>query len=96
MLEAVTRANEHAETEALLGRPISAGWLSRGYVRSDETGWGEGKMWIPVTGLKAAGMLYARGGQADSPWVFSELRLIRDDTGILDLRSILTPDSNES
>lgn len=85
VLEAVTRANQHPETEALLGRPISAGWLSRGYVWSDETGWSEGKMWIPVTGVKAAGMLYARGGQADNPWVFSELRLIRGDGSVLDL-----------
>jgi YD repeat-containing protein len=85
VLEAVTRANQNPETEALLGRPISAGWLSRGYVWSDETGWSEGKLWIPVTGVKATGMLYARGGQADSPWVFSELRLIRDDGRVLDL-----------
>jgi len=85
VLEAVTRANQHPQAEALLGRPISAGWLSRGYVWSDETGWSEGKMWIPITGGKAAGMLYARGGQADSPWVFSELRLIRDDGRVLDL-----------
>ena len=85
VLEALTRANQHSGTEALLGRPISAGWLSRGYVWRDETGWSEGKMWIPVTGVKAAAMLYARGGQADSPWVFSELRLIHDDGRVLDL-----------
>ena len=85
VLEAITRANERPETETLFGRPINAGWLSRGYVWSDETGWSEGKMWIPITGGKAAGMLYARGGQADSPWVFSELRLIRDDGRVLDL-----------
>ena len=90
VLEAVTRANQNPETEALLGRPISAGWLSRGYVRSDETGWSEGKMWIPVTGVKGAGMLYARGGQADTPWVFSELRLIRDDGRTLDLLAPMT------
>jgi len=85
VLEAVTRANNHPETEALLGRPVSAGWLSRGYVRSDETGWSEGKIWIPVTGIRASGMLYVRGGQADSPWVFSELRLVRNDGRELDL-----------
>lgn len=85
VLEAVTRANKNPETEALLGRPISAGWLSRGYVWSDETGWSEGKLWIPVTGVKGAGMLYARGGQADSPWVFSELRLTRNDGRVVDL-----------
>jgi predicted Zn-dependent protease len=85
VLEAVTRANKHPETEALLGRPVYPGWLARGYIRSDETGWSEGKIWIPVTGVKAGGMLYARGGQADSPWVFSELRLIHDDGRNVDL-----------
>src|SRR5678815_4048221 len=62
VLEAVTRANNHPETEALLGRPVSAGWLARGYVLSDETGWSEGKIWIPVDGVKATGTIYARGG----------------------------------
>src|SRR6266849_6117717 len=85
VLEAVTRANEHPETEALLGRPISPGWFARGYVLSDETGWSEGKIWIPVKGVKATGTLYARGGQADGPWVFSELRLDREDGPALDL-----------
>ena len=85
VLEAITRANEHPETETLFGRPINAGWLSTGYVWSDETGWSEGKIWIPVSGIKANGTLYARGGQADGPWVFSELRLVRDDGTAIDL-----------
>ena len=85
VLEAVTRANGHPETEALLGRPVSAGWFARGYVLSDETGWSEGKIWIPVNGVKAAGTIYARGGQADSPWVFSELRLVSKNGRELDL-----------
>jgi YD repeat-containing protein len=85
VLEAVTRANQHSETEALLGTPINAGWLSRGYVWGDETGWSEGKIWIPVNGVKSSGMIYARGGQADGPWVFSELRLVRADGRALDL-----------
>jgi YD repeat-containing protein len=87
VLEAVTRANQHPETEALLGKPINAGWLSRGYVRGDETGWSEGKIWIPVNGIKSSGIIYARGGQADGPWVFSELRLVRADSRALDLLS---------
>ena len=85
VLEAITRANERPETETLFGRPINAGWLSRGYVWSDETGWSEGKIWIPVNGVKANGTLYARGGQADGPWVFSELRLVHDDGRAIDL-----------
>jgi predicted Zn-dependent protease len=83
--EAVTRANQHPEAAALLGRPISAGWLSRGYVWSDETGWSEGKMWIPLTGSNSSATLYARGGRADSPWVFSELSLTHDDGRVLNL-----------
>jgi YD repeat-containing protein len=85
VLEAVTRANEHPETDSLLGRPVSPGWLSRGYVWRDETGWSEGKISIPVIGVKATGTIYARGGQADGPWVFSELQLIREDGRTLDL-----------
>jgi YD repeat-containing protein len=85
VFEAVTRANEHPRVADLLGRPIHAGWLARGYVRGDETGWSEGKIWIPVTGTKAAGMLYARGGRAESPWVFSELRLTHEDGRVVDL-----------
>ena len=85
VLEAVTRANQHSETEALIGKPVNAGWLSRGYVWGDETGWSEGKIWIPVNGVKSSGTIYARGGQADGPWVFSELRLVRTDGRELDL-----------
>jgi predicted Zn-dependent protease len=85
VLEAITRANQHLETEALFGRPVNAGWLSRGYVWGDETGWSEGKIWIPAIGVKANGTLYARGGQADGPWIFSELRLVRDDGRAIDL-----------
>jgi predicted Zn-dependent protease len=85
VLEAVTRANNHPDTEALLGRPVSASWLARGYVLKDETGWSEGKIWIPVDGVKTTGTLYARGGQTDGPWVFSELRLVSEDGRTLDL-----------
>jgi predicted Zn-dependent protease len=85
VLEAVTRGNQHPEAEALVGKPINAGLLSRGYVWSDETGWSEGRIWIPVDGVKSSGTIYARGGQADGPWVFSELRLVRTDGRALDL-----------
>jgi len=85
VLEAVTRANQHPGTEVLLGKPVSAGLFSRGWIKSDETGWSEGKIWIPVTGVRSSGTIYARGGQADGPWVFSELRLVGADSQALDL-----------
>lgn len=85
VLEAVTRANQNPETDSFLGRPVSPGWLARAYVGSDETGWSQRKIWIPVNGVKATGTLYAKVGQAKGPWVFSELRLIHEDGRALDL-----------
>lgn len=85
VLEAVTRANQHPETDALLGRPVNPGWLARAYVVRDETGWSQRRIWIPVSGVKAAGTLYVHVGQANGPWVFSELRLIHKDGRELDL-----------
>jgi YD repeat-containing protein len=83
--EAVTRANEHPKAAEMLGRPITAGWLARGYVWGDETGWSDGQIWIPVSGTKTTGMLYARGGRAHGPWVFSELRLTQQNGQVIDL-----------
>jgi len=48
--EAVDRANDRAAVIALLGGPGRPGWFVKGYVRTDETGWGEARMWIPVSG----------------------------------------------
>jgi predicted Zn-dependent protease len=75
--EAVARANEHEATAELLGVPIRAGWFVKGYIRQDETGWGEARLWIPVSGPKADGTLYARAGRGSGPWVFSSLDLSR-------------------
>ena len=83
--EAVVRANEHPEAVKMLGQPISAGWFVKGYIHGDETGWSEGQLWIPVSGPKGEGTLYARGGSAYGPWVFSELRLTQDNGRVTDL-----------
>ena len=83
--EAVNRANEHVEAAEILGRPITAGWLANGYVWGDETGWSEGQIWIPVSGTKTTGTLYARGGRAHGPWVFSELRFTQQNGQVIDL-----------
>jgi YD repeat-containing protein len=85
VIEAVNRANDHPEAAEMLGQSISAGWFVKGYIRDDETGWSEGRLWIPVRGTKAEGTLYARAGRAYGPWVFSELRLTRDDGRVTDL-----------
>ena len=94
--EAVSRANDHREAADTLGPPITAGWFVKGYIRDDETGWSEGQLWIPVSGTKGQGTLYARAGRAYGPWVFSELRLTQDSGRVMDLlaepaRSSLAP-----
>jgi Cytochrome oxidase complex assembly protein 1 len=65
--EAVARANDHRATGGLLGTPIRAGWFVKGYIRQDETGWGEARLWIPVSGPKGDGTLYARAGRGSGP-----------------------------
>jgi YD repeat-containing protein len=93
VFEAVNRANDHLEAVEMLGQPITAGWFVKGYIRGDETGWSEGQVWIPVSGTKGEGTLYARAGQAYGPWVFSELRLTQDNGRIVDLLAQPTPSS---
>lgn len=83
--EAVTRANRHEVATARLGQPIVAGWLIRGLIRDDETGWSEGRLWIPVSGSIGSGTLYARAGRGTGPWVFSELELAMADGAVVNL-----------
>ena len=48
--EAVDRANDRAAVIALLGEPGRPGWFVKGYVRTYKTGWGEARVWLPVSG----------------------------------------------
>jgi YD repeat-containing protein len=83
--EAVARANENAGAAGPLGQPITAGWFVKGYIRGDETGWSEAKLWIPVRGPKGEGSLYAAAGRGSGLWVFSELELSVSGSGALNL-----------
>jgi YD repeat-containing protein len=82
---AVSRASEHPGAVAKLGEGIAAGWFVKGYVRDDETGWSEGRLWIPVRGSRGDGTLYARAGRGSGPWVFAELELTASDGTSVDL-----------
>ena len=83
--EAVARANEHERAVQALGQPITAGWFVKGYIRDDETGWSEAKLWIPVHGPRGDGSLYASAGRGSGQWVFSELALSASGASTLDL-----------
>jgi len=73
--EAVVRVNSHKRATALLGNPISSGWVITGSISSDETGWTEARLWIRLSGAQNEGTLYARAGHISGPWTFSELEL---------------------
>ena len=83
--EAVGRANDNPRAAAILGKPITARWWVRGYLRDDETGWRDGRLWIPVSGSQRSGTLYARVGRASGPWVFSELELSTENGTVVNL-----------
>lgn len=82
---AVRCANDHRRAIAILGKPVTAGWDVKGYIREDETGWSEGQLWIPVRGSERRGILYTRAGRGSGPWVFSEFKLATVDGQSVDL-----------
>jgi hypothetical protein len=71
--EALQRVIDDPRVVAALGQPVRARWSVVGYIRSDETGWSEGRLWIPVWGPKGEGTIYARAGRGAGPWVFTNL-----------------------
>ena len=54
--------------KSALGSPIRAGLLASGGINTDETGWSEAKLNIPLTGPEASGTLHVIAGRGDGPW----------------------------
>jgi predicted Zn-dependent protease len=78
--EALGRVAEDPRVVAVLGAPVRARWSVVGYIAKDETGWREGRAWVPVWGPKGDATLYVRAGRATGPWVFTTLEF-RPRTG---------------
>ena len=85
VMEAVERAKDHPRVTTLLGHPVRSGWFVKGYIRTNETGWSEGRLWIPVSGTKGKGTLYARAGRGSGPWVFTTLELRSGENALVNL-----------
>jgi YD repeat-containing protein len=83
--EAVSRAAEDPRIVAQLGQPIGAHWNVAGYQRTNESGWSEGRVWIPIYGPRAEAMLYARAGRGSGLWVFTTLEFRPADGPVIDL-----------
>jgi len=83
--EVVARANADPKTAEILGLPIKSGWRVKGYIRPWDQTSGEAELWIPVSGTKSEGTIFAKAFHDDSPWVFSELLLLKDGIRLADL-----------
>jgi len=72
---AIEKVRKSRAAQEWLGEPIKAGWLASGTIRQDETGWGEAKLQIPLSGPKGSAMLVVTAGKGTEDWVFSSLEL---------------------
>lgn len=75
VLEALARANDHAEVTRLIGEPVRLRGLVTGQVRADETGWREFWLGIPVSGPTGGATLRVRAGRARGAWTYTTLEL---------------------
>ena len=73
--EAVHRLNLNADLSKILGKPITAASPIGGELRTDETGWTEARLTIPVRGPSAEGIARVIGGKGKGPWTFSTLEV---------------------
>jgi len=73
--EMLARVRQNPAVKLALGTPIRAGLLASGGINTDETGWSEAKLDIPLRGPKASGMLRVIAGRGDGPWVLSTLEV---------------------
>ena len=83
--EAVSRAAEDPRIVAQLGQPIETHWNIAGYQRTNESGWSEGRVWIPLSGPRGDAMLYARAGRGSGLWVFTTLEFRPTNGASIDL-----------
>jgi hypothetical protein len=83
--EAVSRAADDPRIVVQLGQPIQTHWNIAGYQRTNESGWSEGRVWIPISGPGGTATLYARAGRGSGLWVFTTLEFRPADGPPIDL-----------
>jgi YD repeat-containing protein len=73
--EAVQRAKANAQVKGALGEPIREGRLAGGTIHSDETGWSEAKLSIPLQGSRRKGTLKVIAGKGTGAWIMTTLEV---------------------
>ena len=71
----IARARHDSRVQAALGTPIHVGLLASGGITTDETGWSEAKLSIPLNGPKHSAMLRVIAGRGEGPWVISTIEI---------------------
>jgi YD repeat-containing protein len=78
--EALRQAVEHLDADPhvgrLLGTPLTTSGPITGAVKTDETGWQEVSLSMPVRGPRAEGILTVHGGRQTGPWTFTTLEVV--------------------
>ncbi len=73
---ALDKVRHSPEVINTLGSPIQAGWLTRGTIQQDETGWGEARLDMPVYGPKGRADVRVIAGKGSGNWIFAELDVV--------------------
>ena len=71
--EAIARATQDSRVTSVLGSPVRAGRLASGGIKTDETGWSEGELKIPLSGPLGSAVLHVVAGRGDGAWLISTL-----------------------
>lgn len=70
--EALQRAQNHPEVQAVLGTPIESGWWMAGQINV-ENDTGNADITIPISGPKGKGTIHAVATKAGGRWNYSRL-----------------------
>lgn len=84
--QAIDRVQSSADAVAVLGEPITAGWMMQGEF-NDRGATGEADYSLPVSGPRGAGTLYVEARKSAGRWAFRVLMLVPDDGAEIDLRT---------
>jgi YD repeat-containing protein len=73
--EMLARASQDSRVQASLGSPIRSGLFASGSITTDQMGWSEAKLNIPLHGPRASATLRVTAGRGEGPWVISTLEV---------------------
>jgi hypothetical protein len=78
--QAMARAAASAEVRALLGTPLTQGWMISGSINLNGSN-GDADVTFPISGPKGGGSVHAEAKKKNGAWIFTTLTVTPDQTG---------------